>query len=62
MICLSIMYDRSDLKHILAEVTEHMEQQYSNQRYLDKLRADNEAVAMLERERKVRLKTNLINS
>jgi hypothetical protein len=41
------------VKRVLAEVTGHMEQQYSNQRYLDKLRADNEAMALLEKERQV---------
>ena len=41
------------MKRVLAEVTDHMEQQYSNQRYLDKLRADNETMALLERERQV---------
>ena len=41
------------MKRVLAEVTGHMEQQYSNQRYLDKLRADNEAMALLEKERQV---------
>ena len=41
------------MKRVLAEVTEHMEQHYSNQRYLDKLRADNEATALLDRERQV---------
>lgn len=44
---------RSNVKRVLAEVTGHMEQQYSNQRYLDKLRADNEAMALLEKERQV---------
>ena len=44
---------RSDVKRVLAEVTGHMEQQYSNQRYLDKLRANNETMALLEKERQV---------
>lgn len=43
------------MKRVLAEVTDHMEQQYSNQRYLDTLRTDNEAMALLERERHVML-------
>ena len=31
-----------------------MEQQYSNQRYLDKLRSDNETLTLLEKERQVK--------
>lgn len=38
---------------MLAEVTEHMEQQYSAHRYLEKLRAENESIALKEKERKV---------
>ena len=41
------------MKRVLAEVTEHMEQHYSNQRYLDKLRADNDATVLLDKERQV---------
>ena len=41
------------MKRVLAEVTDHMEQHSSNQRYLNKLRADNEATALLDRERQV---------
>lgn len=53
-----LLHYRSDVKRVLAEVTGHMEQQYSNQRYLDKLRADNEAMALLEKERQVDLHNN----
>ena len=50
--CVSY-YCRDELQRVLAEVTEHMEQQYSAHRYLEKLRAENETIALKEKERKV---------
>lgn len=41
------------MQRILAEVTEHMEEQYTSHKYLEKLQAENEAVALQERDRKV---------
>ena len=41
------------MQRILAEVTEHMEQQYSAHRYLEKLRSENEAMSVQEKERQV---------
>ena len=43
------------MQRILAEVTEHMEQQYSAHRYLEKLRSENETMAVREKERQVLL-------
>ena len=45
---------RKEMQKVLAEVTDHMEQQYSAHKALDKLRADNETVAIKEKERMVR--------
>lgn len=42
------------MQKVLAEVTDHMEQQYSAHRYLEKLRSENENIAMREKERTVR--------
>ena len=44
---------RDELQRVLKEVTEHMEEQYSAHHYLEKLRADNESLAMKEKDRKV---------
>ena len=41
------------MQRVLAEVTEHMEQQYSAHRYLEKLRLQNEAMSVQEKERQV---------
>ncbi len=41
------------MQRVLAEVTQHMEQQYSSHRYLEKLRAENETMALQEKDRKV---------
>ena len=41
------------MQRVLAEVTDHMEQQYSAHNYLEKLRTENEAMAIKERERQV---------
>ena len=41
------------MQRILKEVTEHMEEQYSAHHYLEKLRSDNESLAMKEKDRKV---------
>lgn len=38
---------------MLAEVTDHMEQQYSAHNYLEKLRTENEAMANKEQKRQV---------
>ncbi len=42
------------MQKVLAEVTDHMEQQYSAHQYLERLRSDNEGVALKEKERVVR--------
>jgi chromosome segregation ATPase len=44
---------RNELQKILSEVTEHMEQQYTAHSYLEKLRADNETLAIKEKDRKI---------
>lgn len=41
------------MQRVLAEVTDHMEQQYSAHRYLEKLRTENESIALKEKERTV---------
>ena len=41
------------MQRVLAEVTEHMEQQYSAHKYLDKLRSENEMINIKEKERLV---------
>ena len=41
------------MQKVLAEVTEHMEQQYSAHKYLEKLRVENESIALKEKERVV---------
>ena len=45
---------RKEIQRVLAEVTDHMEQQYSAHRYLEKLRSENENIALKEKERTVR--------
>ena len=44
---------RVELQRVLAEVTDHMEQQYSAHQYLEKLRSENESLALKEKERQV---------
>lgn len=44
---------RDELQRVLKEVTEHMEEQYTAHHYLEKLRADNETLAMKEKDRKI---------
>lgn len=44
---------RKDMQRMLAEVTDHMEQQYSAHKYLEKLRSENESIALKEKERLV---------
>lgn len=44
---------RAELQRVLAEVTDHMEQQYSAHQYLEKLRSENESLALKEKERQV---------
>ena len=46
---------RAELQRVLAEVTDHMEQQYSAHQYLEKLRSENESLALKEKERQVEL-------
>ena len=41
------------MQRVLADVTRHMEQQYLAQKSLEKLRADNEALAIRQKDRKV---------
>ena len=41
------------MQHVLAEVTEHMAQQHSAHKSLEKLRAENESLALKEKDRKV---------
>lgn len=48
------------MQKVLAEVTDHMEQQYSSHRYLEKLRTDNECIALKEKERTVSLHNLLL--
>ena len=48
-----VLYFRSDMKQILSEVTDHMEQQYTAHRYLEKLRSENETLVLKEKEREV---------
>ena len=42
------------MQRVLAEVTDHMEQQYSAHKYLEKLRTENEVIAIKEKEKTVR--------
>lgn len=49
-----LSFCRKDMQNVLAEVTDHMEQQYSAHRYLEKLRSENENIALKEKERTVR--------
>ena len=42
------------MQKVLAEVTDHMEQQYTAHRYLEKLRTENEGIVIKEKERMVR--------
>ncbi len=46
------------MQRVLGEVTQHMEQQYSAHRYLEKLRTENETIAIKEKERLVRTSIN----
>ena len=41
------------MQKVLAEVTDHMEKQYSAHQYLERLRSENENVAIKEKERVV---------
>ena len=41
------------MQHVLAEVTDHMAQQHSAHKSLEKLRAENESLAIKEKDRKV---------
>lgn len=41
------------MQRVLAEVTDHMQQQYTAHRYLEKLRNENEGIALKEKERVV---------
>ena len=41
------------MQRMLAEVTGHMEQQYSAHKYLEKLRVENQTIALTEKDRKV---------
>lgn len=45
--------DRAETQHVLSDVTRHMEQQYLAQKSLEKLRAENEALAIRQKDRKV---------
>ena len=49
------------MKQILLEVTDHMEQQYAAQRYLEKLHSENEAMVLREKEREVWSKLDLLH-
>ena len=42
------------MQKMLAEVTDHMEQQYTAHRYLERLRTENEGIMLKEKERLVR--------
>ena len=44
---------REELQRVLSEVTQHMEQQYSAHYYLEKMRIENEAMALKEKDRQV---------
>lgn len=46
---------RAEMQRVLADVTRHMEQQYLAQKSLEKLRADNETLALRQKDRKVGL-------
>lgn len=50
------------MQRVLAEVTDHMEQQYSAHKYLEKLRTDNESIALKEKERTVSLLIALLHN
>ena len=50
-LCVSL--SRSEIKRVLSEVSEQMEQQSSAQKYLEKLRTDNELVVIKDKERVV---------
>ena len=50
---LNLLLIRAELQRVLAEVTDHMEQQYSAHQYLEKLRSENESLALKEKERQV---------
>jgi len=50
---LNTTFYRAEVQHVLAEVTEHMAQQHSAHKSLEKLRAENESLALKEKERKV---------
>ena len=50
------------MQRVLAEVTDHMEQQYTAHRYLEKLRTENEGIAIKEKERMVRKNRNYMES
>lgn len=49
-----LVVDRRDMQKVLAEVTDHMEQQHTAHRYLEKLRTENEGIVLKEKERLVR--------
>ena len=42
------------MQKVLAEVTDHMEKQYSHHQKLERLRSENETIALREKERVVR--------
>ena len=53
ILIIVLLPSRAEVQHVLAEVTEHMAQQHSAHKSLEKLRAENESLAIKEKERKV---------
>lgn len=51
---IPFLFYRKEMQKVLAEVTDHMEQQHSAHRYLEKLRMENEAIVLKEKDRAVR--------
>ena len=57
---LPSLHRRAELQRVLAEVTDHMEQQYSAHQYLERLRSENESLALKEKDRQVRWMAYLV--
>ena len=51
--CIQCVCYRAEMQRMLSEVTHHMEQQYTAHRNLEKLRTENEKLALRQKDRKV---------
>ena len=61
VILRKIDINREELQRVLKEVTQHMEEQHTSHHYLEKLRKENEAIALKEKDRQVIIIINDLN-